>query len=94
MPRRASVLFEKGDEVCSSGQTIASGPATLNRMKFVNLYLVGYVVLVMAAIIGLWKTGILQRLSPMWIVVMVLAAIGVGIMMAVSSGKPTGPTIT
>ncbi|MBP8274667.1 MAG: hypothetical protein KAY59_09565 [Acidobacteria bacterium] len=63
-------------------------------MKFVNLYLVGYVVLVMAAIIGLWKTGILQRLSPMWIVVMVLAAIGVGIMMAVSSGKPTGPTIT
>lgn len=63
-------------------------------MKFVNLYLVGYVVLLIAGVIALWKTGVLQRMSPIWIVVLVLVAIGVGLMMAVSSGKPTGPTIT
>lgn len=58
-------------------------------MKFVHLFLVGYVILVIAAAIGLWKSGVLQRMSAIWIVVLALAAIGVGIMMAVSSGKPT-----
>jgi hypothetical protein len=62
-------------------------------MKFVNLYLVGYVILVIAAAIGMAKAGIWQHMSPIWIVVSVLAAIGVGIMMAVGSGKPTGPTV-
>lgn len=58
-------------------------------MKFVDLYLVGYVLIVIAAVIALWKTGVLQRMSPIWIVVAVLAAIGVGIMLAVRSGKPS-----
>ena len=60
-------------------------------MKFVNLFLVGYVILVIAGAIALGKSGMLQRMSPIWIVVLALAAIGVGIMMAVSSGKPTTP---
>lgn len=63
-------------------------------MKFINLFLVGYVIVVIAGGIALWKTGVLQRLSPIWIVVAVLLVIGGGIMMAVSSGKPTGPTVS
>lgn len=58
-------------------------------MKFVDLYLVGYVLLVIAAIVALWKTGVLQRMSPIWIVVGILAAVGIGIMLAVRSGKPS-----
>lgn len=62
-------------------------------MKFVNLFLVGYVILVIAGAIALGKSGMLHRMSPIWIVVLALGVIGVGIMMAVSSGKPTGPTV-
>lgn len=62
-------------------------------MKFVNLFLVGYVILVIAGTIALAKSGVFSRMSPIWILVLALAVIGVGIMMAVSSGKPTGPTV-
>lgn len=58
-------------------------------MKFVDLYLVGYVLLVIAGIVALWKTGVLQRMSPIWIFVGILAAVGIGIMLAVRSGKPS-----
>ena len=57
-------------------------------MRFINLFLVGYVVLMLGIGIALWQSGILSRLSAVWIVVGVLVAVGVGIMLAVSSGKP------
>ena len=57
-------------------------------MRFIHLFLVGYVVLVLGLGLGLWQTGVLSRISPVWIVVGALVATGVGIMMAVSSGKP------
>jgi hypothetical protein len=57
-------------------------------MKFIHLFLIGYFVLIMGIGLALWQTGILSRLAPIWIVIGALVAIGVGIMMAVSSGKP------
>lgn len=39
--------------------------------------------------LGLWQAGVLTRVSPIWIGVGILVAIGVGIMMSVASGKPT-----
>ena len=57
-------------------------------MRFINLFLVGYAVLVIGAGIALWQLGVLSRVAPVWIVVGTLAVIGVGIMLAVSSGKP------
>jgi hypothetical protein len=57
-------------------------------MKFIHLFLVGYFVLVVGVAMALWKTGILSRVSPIWIAIGVIVAVGVGIMMAVSSGKP------
>jgi hypothetical protein len=57
-------------------------------MKFINLYLVGYVVLILGVVLALWKTGVLGRVGGFWISVGVLVAIGIGIMMSVSSGKP------
>jgi uncharacterized membrane protein YczE len=57
-------------------------------MKFINMFLIGYFILILAAGLALWQTGLLQRLAPIWIGIGALVAIGVGIMMAVSSGKP------
>jgi hypothetical protein len=59
-------------------------------MKFIHLFLAGYVVLVLGVVLGLWQAGVLTRIAPIWIGVGVLVAVGIGIMMAVSSGKPTG----
>ena len=57
-------------------------------MKFINMYLVGYFVLVVGAVLAMWQLGVLNDLTPMWISIGVLVAVGIGIMMAVSSGKP------
>ena len=58
-------------------------------MRFIHLYLVGYVVLVLGVILALWKTGVLERMTPIWVVIMALVATGLGIMLSVKSGKPS-----
>jgi integral membrane sensor domain MASE1 len=58
-------------------------------MRFIKLFLVGYVVMVLGIGLALWQTGVLGRLAPIWIGVGILLAVGVGIMLSVSSGKPT-----
>ena len=57
-------------------------------MKFIHMFLIGYFILIFAGGLALWQTGLLQRVTPIWIVIGALVAMGVGIMMAVSSGKP------
>jgi hypothetical protein len=57
-------------------------------MKFINMYLIGYVVLVIGIALALFQSGILGRISGVWIVIGVIIAIGLGIMLSVSSGKP------
>ena len=58
-------------------------------MKFINLFLVGYIVLIIGITLALWKTGVLAQIAPIWLVICVVIAAGIGIMMSVSSGKPT-----
>jgi hypothetical protein len=62
-------------------------------MKFINMYLVGYVVLILGLTLGLWQLGILQALAPVWIAIGLIVAIGLGIMFSVSAGKPPTTTI-
>lgn len=57
-------------------------------MRFVHLYLVGYALLIIGALTALWHSGVLARVSVTWIVIGLIVAVGLGIMMAVSSGKP------
>jgi len=57
-------------------------------MKFINLYLVGYVILVAGIALALWQSGILGRLSPVWIGIGAIVVVGMGIMLSVSAGKP------
>jgi hypothetical protein len=57
-------------------------------MRFIHLYLVGYFVLVVGAVLALWQSGALAKVSAIWIAIGLVIAIGLGIMLAVSSGKP------
>ena len=57
-------------------------------MRYINLYLVGYVVLVIGVILALWQAGVLQHIQPVWIAIGLVIAVGLGIMVAVSAGKP------
>jgi hypothetical protein len=57
-------------------------------MRFIRLFLVGYVILVVGVGLALWQTGVLHRLPAIWIGIGALVAIGLGIMLSVSSGKP------
>jgi len=57
-------------------------------MRFIHLFLVGYFLLLVGAVMALWQAGILARISPLWIAIGVIISFGLGIMLAVSSGKP------
>lgn len=57
-------------------------------MRYVHVYLIGYFILVLGALAALWYGGVLQQISATWIVIGVVIAAGLGIMLAISAGKP------
>ena len=57
-------------------------------MRFVNVYLIGYALLIVGALMALWYGGALRHIAAMWVVIGLVIAIGLGVMLAVSSGKP------
>ncbi len=57
-------------------------------MRFVNVYLVGYFLLIIGALAALWYGGILRQVSPVWILIGLVVAVGLGFMLSVSAGKP------
>ena len=57
-------------------------------MRFINFFLIGYFIVIVGAVLGLWQAGALTRVSPMWIGAGALVAIGAGIVMSVVSGTP------
>jgi hypothetical protein len=61
-------------------------------VQFINLYLIGYVILLVGGVLALWYAGMLQAIAPAWIVIGLVIAVGLGIMLSVSSGKP--PTVS
>jgi hypothetical protein len=58
-------------------------------MRFVHLYLTGYFVLVIGAALVLWQSGALARIGDPWLVIGMIIALGLGIVLAVTSAKPT-----
>jgi hypothetical protein len=57
-------------------------------MRFVHLYLIGYCILVIGALAALWYGGVLQRVSAVWVVIGLVIAVGLGVMMSITAGKP------
>lgn len=58
-------------------------------MRFIHLFLIGYVVLILGIGLALWQLGMLNGIAPIWIAIGALIVVGLGIMLAVMSGKPT-----
>jgi hypothetical protein len=54
-------------------------------MKWTGVYLLGYAILIGGILAALWKMGVLARIDTTWILIGVVIAIGIGIMLAVSS---------
>jgi hypothetical protein len=63
-------------------------------MKWMGVYLVGYILLIVGALLALWKTGVLASIGTFWVGVGLLVAIGLGIMVSVgASGRKENVTI-
>ena len=57
-------------------------------MKWMQMYLVGYVIVLGGLIAALWKMGVIERVGTGWTAIGIVIAIGLGFMISVaSSGK-------
>ena len=54
-------------------------------MRFLKLYLVGYFLLLVGAVLALWQAGVLKEIPGVWLGIAAVVAIGFGIMLAVAS---------
>jgi hypothetical protein len=58
-------------------------------MRFLKLYLVGYFFLLLGAAWTLWESGILDEIPGVWIAIGAVIAVGLGLMLAVASARPS-----
>jgi hypothetical protein len=58
-------------------------------MRPIHLYLLAYFALVIGAALSLWQAGVLSRLPGEWIFIGVIVTVSLGIMAAVTAGRPT-----
>jgi hypothetical protein len=63
-------------------------------MKFLTLYLVGYFLLLVGAVLALWQAGVLKEIPGVWLGIGAIVAIGFGIMLAVASTPRVTTTTT
>ena len=61
-------------------------------MRFLKIYLIGYFILLLGAGLALWQSGILRQIPGVWLAIGLIIAIGLGIMLAVASGRPAVTT--
>ena len=54
-------------------------------MKWMQMYLVGYVIVLGGLIAALWKMGVLERVGAGWTAIGIVIAIGLGFMVAVGN---------
>ena len=57
-------------------------------MRFLTVYLVGYFLLLFGAVLALWQSGVMRQIPTIWMAIGLIAAVGLGIMLAVASGGP------
>ncbi len=53
-------------------------------MKWMRMFLAGYVIVLVGLIAALWKLGVLERVGPVWTTIGIVIAIGLGVMVSVS----------
>lgn len=54
-------------------------------MKWMQMYLLGYVIVLGGVIAALWKTGVIERVGAGWTAIGLVIAVGLGVMVAVAN---------
>jgi hypothetical protein len=54
-------------------------------MKWTGMFLFGYIILIGGILAALWKLDVLASIGMTWTLIGVVIALGIGVMMAVSS---------
>jgi energy-coupling factor transporter transmembrane protein EcfT len=54
-------------------------------MRLLRVYLSAYYILLIGAAVTLWRSGVLARLPTVWIAVAAIVAVGLGIVLALTS---------
>jgi len=54
-------------------------------MKWMQMYLVGYVLVLGGLVAALWKTGVIERVGPGWTAIGIVIAVGLGFMISVAN---------
>ena len=54
-------------------------------MKWTGMYLIGFIVFFSGLLAALWKLGVLESIGTTWTVIGVVIAVGIGIMVSVTS---------
>lgn len=54
-------------------------------MKWLNIYLIGYLVFLGGIVLALWKAGVIEQIGTAWTAIGLVIAIGIGIMVAVAN---------
>ena len=57
-------------------------------MRFIQLYLFAYFVLVLGAGLALLQAGILTRVNPVWVLIGSALVVGFAVLLALSAEKP------
>jgi hypothetical protein len=58
-------------------------------VRFIHIYLIGYFILLLGAALALWQAGVLARVPGIWLAISAIIAVGLGIILAVTSAGPT-----
>ena len=58
--------------------------STEDLMKWMQMYLVGYFIVLAGVAAALWKLGVIERVGPAWTAIGIVIAIGLGVMVSVS----------
>lgn len=53
-------------------------------MKWMQMYLVGYLIVLGGLFAALWKLGVIERIGPGWTAIGIVVAMGLGFMVSVS----------
>jgi hypothetical protein len=58
-------------------------------VRFLHFYLIAYFALIIGACVALWQAGVLARVPVIWLLVSAIILIGLGLLLAVTSVRPT-----
>ena len=54
-------------------------------MKWMQMYLLGYVIFLGGLVAALWKLGVIERVGAGWTAIGIVIAVGLGFMIAVAN---------